>query len=140
MYLHLYHDITLITTDRVQAKMYPVPIHLKPVFEKEVETLFQQGITQRSNSPHRSPVVMVWKSDGSYRMAIDYRQLNYITVFQAKPTCSMEEDLHKLSGAKYFSELDICKAYYQVPLSDSAKALTAFPTHLGLMEFCRLPF
>ena len=136
----LTHDITLITTDRVQAKMYPVPIHLKPAFEKEVETLFQQGIIQRSSSPHSSPVVMVRKTDGSFRMAIDYRQLNSITVFHAEPTCSMEEDLHKFSGAKYFSELDLCKAYYQIPLSDRAKALTAFPTHLGLMEFCRMPF
>ncbi|XP_076069884.1 uncharacterized protein LOC143041747 [Oratosquilla oratoria] len=52
------HDIQLTTTDRVQAKVYPVPIHLRPVFEKEVETLFRQGIIQRSSSPHSSPVVM----------------------------------------------------------------------------------
>lgn len=91
--------------------MYPVPVHLKPDFEKEVETLFQQGIIRLSSSPHRSPVVMARKSDGSYRMATDYHQLNSITVFHAEPTCNMEEDLHKFSGAKYFSELDLCKAY-----------------------------
>ncbi|XP_076064943.1 uncharacterized protein LOC143038984 [Oratosquilla oratoria] len=73
----LTHDIQLRTTDRVQAKVYPVPIHLRPVFEKEVETLFRQGIIQRSSSPHSSPVVMVRKTDGSYKMAIDYRQLNF---------------------------------------------------------------
>ena len=83
---------------------------------------------------------MVAKADGSYRMAIDYRQLNAVTVFHAEPSCSIEEDLHRFSGATYFSELDLCKAYYQVPLSERAKPLTAFPTHLGLMEFCRLPF
>ena len=136
----LEHDITLTTTDRVQAKVYPVPIHLQPYFRQEVETLFQQGIIQRSSSPHCSPVVMVRKPDKSYRMAIDYRQLNSITVFHAEPTCSITEDLHKFSGSKYFSELDLCKAYYQVPLTDRARALTAFPTHLGLMEFCRMPF
>ena len=136
----LTHDIILSTTDRIQSKIYPVPVHLRPDFEKEVETLFHQGIIRRSSSPHCSPVVMVRKSDGSYRMAIDYRQLNSVTVFHAEPTCNMEEDLHKFSGSRYFSELDLCKAYYQVPLSDNAKALTAFPTHLGLMEFCRMPF
>ena len=73
-------------------------------------------------------------------MAIDFRQLNSITVFHAEPTCNKEEDLHKFSGSKYFSELDLSKAYYQVPLSENAKPLTAFPTHLGLMEFCRMPF
>ena len=136
----LEHDITLTTTDRVQAKVYPVPVHLQPYFRQEVDTLFQQGIIQRSSSPHCSPVVMVRKADNSYRMAIDYRQLNSITVFHAEPTCSITEDLHKFSGSKYFSELDLCKAYYQVPLTNRAKPLTAFPTHLGLMEFCRMPF
>ena len=136
----LEHDITLTTTDRVRAKIYPVPIHLQPSFKQEVETLVQQEIIQPSSSPHCSPVVMVRKSDNSYRMAIDYRQLNSITVFHAEPTCNVTEDLHKFSGCQYFSELDLCKAYYQVPLTDKAKALTAFPTHLGLMEFRRMPF
>ncbi|XP_076038439.1 uncharacterized protein LOC143023724 [Oratosquilla oratoria] len=134
------HDIILTTTDRIHMKVYPVPVHLKPHFESEVESLFQQGIIQRSSSPHCSPVVMVRKSDGSYRMAIDYRQLNAVTVFHAEPVCNIEEDLYKFPGSKYFSELDLCKAYYQVPLWARAKPLTAFPAHLGLMEFCRLPF
>ena len=134
------HDITVTTTDRVQAKIYPVPVHLQPSFRQEAEILFQQGIIQRSSSPHCSLVVMVRKQDNSYRMAIDYRQLTFITVFHAEPTCNITEDLHKFSGSKYFSELDLCKAYYQIPLTDKAKALTAFPIHLGLMEFRRMPF
>ncbi|KAK3890012.1 hypothetical protein Pcinc_006009 [Petrolisthes cinctipes] len=83
---------------------------------------------------------MVCKADGSYRMAIDYRQLNSVTVFDAEPTCSAEGDLYKFSGAAYFSELDLAKAYYQIPLTDRAKPLIAFSTHRGLMQFCRLPF
>lgn len=83
---------------------------------------------------------MVRKSDNSYRIAIDYRQINAVTVFHAEPGCSIEADLYKFSGATYFPELDLCKAYYLVPLSERAKPLTAFPTHLGIMEFCRLPF
>lgn len=134
------HDIVLNTTARIHCKIYPVPLYLKPFFEEEVNRLFQQGIIQRSSSQHCSPVVMVPKPDGSYRMAVDYRRLNAATVFHAEPGCNIEEDLHKFAGAKFFSELDLSKAYYQVPLSDKSKSLTAFPTHLGLMEFCRLPF
>lgn len=77
---------------------------------------------------------------GGYRMAIDYRVLNAVTEFHAEPMCKLEDDLHKLSGAKYYSELDLTKAYYQVPLTERARPLTAFPTHKGLMEFCRMPF
>ena len=61
-------------------------------------------------------------------------------MFHAEPACTVEEDLHKFNGAKYFSELDLTKAYYQIPLSERAKPLTAFPSQRGLMEFCRLPF
>lgn len=74
-------------------------------------------------------------------MTIVYRQLNSIIVFHAEPTCNITDDLHKFTGAEYFRELDLCKAYYQVSLTDRGIALTAFPTHLGLMmEFCSMPF
>ncbi|KAK3890313.1 hypothetical protein Pcinc_005695 [Petrolisthes cinctipes] len=68
------HNITLTTTDRIQSKMYPVPVHLKPYFEQEVDSLYQQGIIRLSSSPHCSPIVVVRKANGSYRMAIDYRK------------------------------------------------------------------
>ena len=136
----LMHDIEICSTERVKPRLYPIPIHLKPYFEEEVDQLLQQGVIQPSTSPHRSPIVMVKKANGSYRMAIDFRALNSVTVFHAEPITTMTEDIHKFYGSKYFSELDLTKAYYQVPLTDRAKPLTAFPTHKGLMEFCRLPF
>ncbi|XP_069970993.1 uncharacterized protein [Penaeus vannamei] len=136
----LEHDIEVHTTERIKSKVYPIPIHLKPHFEDEVDQLLEQGIIELSSSPHSSPVVMVKKSDGSYRMAIDYRAVNSVTNFHAEPACTMEEDLYKFSGCNYFSELDLTKAYYQVKLSEKARPLTAFPSHRGLMEFCRMPF
>lgn len=120
----------------MQTKIYPVPIHLKKYLDEEVDRLLDQGIIRPSSSPHCSPVVIVRKQDGSYRMGINYRAINAVTVFDAEPICSIEEDLYKFSGIKYFSELDVCKAYYQVPLTERARSLTAFPTHRGLMEFC----
>ena len=65
------HDITLTTTERIQAKIYPVPIHLQHYYQEEVEQLLNQGIIQPSTSPHCSPVVMVRKSNGTYQMIID---------------------------------------------------------------------
>lgn len=73
-------------------------------------------------------------------MAIDYRDLNSITIFHAEPVQSAEEDFYIFSGIRYFSELDLTKAYYYVPLSEKARPLMAFLTKEGLMEFCRLPF
>ena len=73
-------------------------------------------------------------------MAIDYRLLNSVTVFHAEPSCNIETELHKFFGAEFLSELDLSKAYYQVPLSAKAQHFTAFPTHKDLMEFNRMPF
>ena len=117
----LMHDIEVCSTERVKARLYPIPIHLKPYFEEEVDQLLQQGIIQPSISPHRSPIVMVKKANGSYRMAIDFRALNFVTVFHAESITTMTEDIHKFYGSKYFSELDLIKAYNQVPLTERPK-------------------
>ena len=133
-------DIELTTTTPVRARFYPVPVHLQPHFNAEVDKLLALGIIQPSTSPFSSPVVMVAKPDSSYRMTVDYRALNSITKFQAEPPCLVDEDLHKFTNCSYFSEIDLAKAYYQIMLTDRAKPLTAFPTYRGLMEFNRLPF
>ena len=51
----LEHDIILNTTDRIKAKMYPIPIHLQPYFKEEVDKLYEQGIIQLSSSPRFFP-------------------------------------------------------------------------------------
>ena len=134
------YDITLMTSDPVRARFYPVPIHLKPHFDKEVDDLLDLGIIQPSKSSFSSPVVMVKKPDASYRLTVDYRALNAITVFQAEPPCLVDTELHKFSDAKFFSELDLTRAYHQIPLHENSRHLTAFPTSRGLMEYVKLPF
>ena len=83
---------------------------------------------------------MVKKSDGSYRLAVDYRGLNSVTEFDAEPAPSLDDELHKFTGAKFFSQLDLTKAYYQIPMNKHSIQCTAFATHKGLMEFVRMPF
>lgn len=58
----LQHDTQLSTNNRVKAKNYPVPIHLLPYFEEEVDNLLAFGIIQPSSSPHCPPVVTITAS------------------------------------------------------------------------------
>ena len=83
---------------------------------------------------------MVRKSNNQYRMAIDYRELNKITVSDAEPARNVEDDLNKFTGCRYFTEIDCTKAYYQISMEYNSMRYTAFPTHRGLMEFTRMPF
>lgn len=60
--LQIEHDISLVTKNRIRAKLYPVPFHFQPHFQAEVDKLQERGIIRFSTSPHSSPIVMVSRS------------------------------------------------------------------------------
>ena len=148
----LEHRIVLKTTEVTCRKSYPVPVHLKEVFDKEVDRLLQMDIIGPSTSDFCSPSVLVEKSgtpsptddpgpdSKSFRLTNDFRAVNSITQFDAEPMPSIEADLHKFAGANYLSEIDITRAYYQIKLEENSRKYTAFATSKGLMEYKRLPF
>ena len=134
------HDIELCTSSPIRAKHYPIPLHLKADFDEEIDKLLNLGFIQPSKSPYSSPCLLVKKSDNTYRLVVDYRELNSVTIFDAEPPCSIEEELYKFHDSKIFTELDITKAYWQIKLTKRAREYTAFPTSRGLMEWVRMPF
>ena len=102
--------------------------------------LLNEGIIQYSYSPWSSPVVLVKKKDNSTRFCVDYRKLNEITKKDNYPLPRIDDALDRLSGAKYFSNMDCDQAYYQVPVNEQDKEKTAFITPDGLFEFNYMPF
>ena len=133
------HEIRLITKGPVKKKIYPVPLHLKEEFDKEIDKLLDLDIIEPSNSSFCSPVVMVKKPDKSFKITQDFRALNAITEFDSEPMPAIEDDLHKFAGCKYISEIDITKAYHQIKLHPDSQPFTAFPTSKGLMQYKRMP-
>ena len=95
---------------------------------------------KESLSPYNSPLLLVPKKDGSWRLVIDYRQLNKQTVPDRLPMPHFEEALTQLSGAKIFSSLDLLSGYHQVPLAEGSKPLTAFSSHSRHWQFECMPF
>ena len=73
-------------------------------------------------------------------MCVDYRQLNKVTEFDPFPMPQTEEILTKLNKAKFFTTLDLARGYFQVPLSDNAKPLTAFKTPSGTYQWKVMSF
>ena len=134
------HSIKLKTNEPLKSKFYPVPVHLTKAFESEVSNLLKLGITEPSNSPYCVPVVLIKKPDKTYRLALDFRALNSVTVFDCEPMPLIDQDFYKFTGAVYFSEIDITKAYYQIVLDPDSRKFTAFQTPQGLMQFTRMPF
>ncbi|KAI4885608.1 hypothetical protein NFI96_023817 [Prochilodus magdalenae] len=99
----------------------------------------EQGIIRKSVSEYASPLVMVWKRDGSLRICTDFRWLNARTLKDAHPLPHQSDCLAALGGNTYFSTMDLTSGFYNIPMCEEDKKYTAFTTPLGLHEYNRMP-
>ena len=102
--------------------------------------MLRRGVIEPSMSPWASAIVLVKKKDGSTRFCVDYRRLKNFTIKDAYPLPRIDESLDQLSGAQWFSTLDMNSGYWQIELDPTDKHKTAFVTRQGLYEFNVMPF
>ena len=134
------HDIDLTSDQPVRTKQYPLPFSMTETIKAETKKMLDMGIIEPSKSPYMSPVVLVKKADQSIRFCIDFRNLNKLTVFDAKPIPNPDEIYSKLANCKYFTKIDLSKGYWQTKLTEKSREKTAFGTPDGLYQFKKLPF
>ena len=103
-----------------------IPMFKRPVVEKEVDRMLEQGVIEPSNSPWNSPICLVTKPDGSCRFCIDLRALNAVTKLDAYPLPRADETLDRLARSKYFSTLDLASGYWQLKLNEFDRPKTTF--------------
>lgn len=138
-------EIRTSTDTPVYTKFYPYPASLRREVETQVEKLLNDGIIRPSRSPYNSPVWIVDKKPDSqgnkqFRMVIDYRKLNSVTISDRYPIPEISDVLGKLGNSKFFSILDLKSGFHQIPLKNSDIEKTAFSINNGKYEFTRLPF
>lgn len=133
-------SITLNDSEPVVYRPYRLSIKEKEVVRDMVLELQENGIVEPSTSAYASPVVLVRKKTGDYRLCIDYRALNKKTVKENYPMPLIDDQLDMLAGHKFYTTLDLASGYYQIPIRTEDRHKTAFVTPDGHFEFTRMPF
>ncbi|XP_055340378.1 uncharacterized protein LOC129589596 isoform X3 [Paramacrobiotus metropolitanus] len=142
-----------------QAKVEPFRIDLmpgtKPKFRnqyryappevaeinRQISAMIDKGVIRPSRSDCSSPIVLARKDHGrSWRLCNDVRGVNSITIFDKHPLPRVDDCLQALSGKRYISTLDLVSGYWQMPLAEESKPLTAFQSPMGFYEYEELCF
>jgi hypothetical protein len=130
--------------------MTPAPLPNRPLYhrslleneeiKKQIQELLHKGHIYPSSSPCGSLIVLVQKKDRTWRLCIDYRALNKITVRNRYPIPRIDELLDQITGAKYFSKIDLKPGYHQILIEKTDVWKTTFKSKEGLFEWLVMPF
>ncbi|GJR87293.1 putative reverse transcriptase domain-containing protein [Tanacetum coccineum] len=106
----------------------------------QLKELQDKGFIWPSSSPWEAPVLFVKKKDGSFRMCIDYRELNKLIIMNRYPLPRIDDLFDQLQGSQYFSKIDLRSGYHQLRVHEDDIPKTAFRTRYRHFEFTVMPF
>nr|GEW67362.1 putative reverse transcriptase domain-containing protein [Tanacetum cinerariifolium] len=115
------------------------PFGIKDLSE-QLKELSKKGSIRHSSSPWGAPVLIVKKKDGSFRMCIDYRELNKLTVKNRYPLPRIDDLFDQLQGSSVYSKIDLRSSYHLLRGREEDILKTTFRTRYGHYEFQVMPF
>ena len=135
------HEIDIKPDGKLpRSQPYNTTFKSEEIISNIVDDLIKKKFIVPSKSPCSSPVVLVPKKDGSYRLCVDYRALNKVTVKDPFPLPRIERLLARIGNAKIFTTLDLHSGYHQIPMKKDDTFKTAFVTPTGKYEYTVMPF
>ncbi|GJS83825.1 hypothetical protein Tco_0750366, partial [Tanacetum coccineum] len=104
------------------APVAHAPYHLAPSeikeLSKQLQELSEKGFIRPSSSPWGAPVLFVKKKDGSFRMCIDYHELNKLTIKNQYPLPRIDDLFDQLQGSSFYLKIDLRSGYHQLLFMD----------------------
>ncbi|GJX05763.1 putative reverse transcriptase domain-containing protein [Tanacetum coccineum] len=107
---------------------------------EQLQKLSDKGFIRPRSSPWGAPVLFVKKKDGSFRICIDYRELNKLTGKNRYPHPTIDDLFDQLQGSSVYSKIDLRSGYYQLRVRKEDIPKTSFKTRYGHYEFQVMPF
>nr|GFB62957.1 putative reverse transcriptase domain-containing protein [Tanacetum cinerariifolium] len=132
-------DLVPGATPVARAPYRLAPSELKELSEK-LKELSEKGFIRPSSSPWGAPVLFVKKNDGSFRMCIDYEELNKLTIKNKYPLPRIDDLFDQLQGSSVYSKIDLRSGYHQLRIREEDIPITAFRTRYGHYEFQVMSF
>nr|GEV94764.1 putative reverse transcriptase domain-containing protein [Tanacetum cinerariifolium] len=132
-------DLIPGATPVAHAPYHLAPSELKEIYE-QLKELFEKGFIRPSSSPWGAPVLFIKKKDGSFRMCIDYRELNKLTIKNKYLLPRIDDLFDQLQGSSVYSKIDLRSGYHQLHIREEDIPITVFRTRYGHYEFQVMPF
>lgn len=136
----LEYEISLNDKTPVRGKPYALSPPKMEALRNHVDKLLNDDVVRPSKSQYASPAFLVPKGEHDSRMVIDYRKLNQKIDVEAVPLPDINTAFSWFGKAKWFCVLDMNSAYFQIPLAEKSKHISAFCVPWGLYEFQRVAF
>ncbi|GKF50030.1 putative reverse transcriptase domain-containing protein, partial [Tanacetum coccineum] len=132
-------DLMPGATPVARAPYRLAPSEMKELLD-QMKELSYKGFIRPSSSPWGAPVLFVKKKNGSFKMCIDYRELNKLTVRNRYPLPRIDDLFDQLQGSSVYSKIDLRSGYHQLRVREEDIPKTAFRTQYGHYEFQVMPF
>ena len=134
------HDVDVGDSAPIKQHPYRVSPMKKELLNKEVQYMLKNNIIEESQSNWSSPCILVPKHDGGFRFCTDFRKVNDKTKSDSFPIPRIADCIDQIGNAKFVSTFDMLKGYWQVPLTQRAREISAFVTLSGLYQYKVMPF
>jgi len=135
------HKINLKAgTKPIKQRAYRLTKLKTDILKEELTKLINKKLIEPSNSEWSSPIVLVPKPNGKWRMCVDYRKVNDSTIKDSYSIPYIDEIFDSLNGATIFTTIDLYSGYHQILMEEESIGITTFTTKFGNYQFKVMPF